>query len=495
MTPIPDDELQLLARKHMDDTFHNRTALSTSRDSTIISKLQGYGEGSPIRVTWFNQMDSVANNQSTTNSVSYYTNNVNVSYLKINNFEVRLRAGFVFSYNDEANQSTLTGTCLVYPGFIPKQADVFVYEMEPGKLGLFKVTGPAIRLSIKSRTSHEVPFELVGILKGEDLTALLARVRSEAWFNKSRFLLETTALLTSDDVQDLEYIRNKYEELSAFYVDNFYRKYTYGSFVRPDDVYDPYIVDFIKETMVINTPDVFAEQLLDNAVGLKSSFWTKLRNPKKQDFRGIHMNQRLAIHEIGVASYRVNSLINRPYVELTKDPVVLNEVSKYFSDNINNPDMSGYTDLDTLISFWMTYGVVDVDILFNLCDGIYDVTPLEQFYNIPVYLYMMQLLANSIETGASIKLAVPGSLPYHNIPFTETSDELAGNILTIASPDSKVIGIVDNTGTPRMLTPSAVTYSSAGFVIDFTQLKTDLSISTFTGTWTVVISNPSLALV
>jgi len=389
---------------------------------------------------------------------------------------------------------------VLYPGFIPKMGDLFIYDLQPGQLGIFKVNQAPARLTIKSGTSHTVQFELIKLLNTEELDEILERVRDEAWFDKQRFLNETAALLTSDDMYDLDYMKQKFAELLHYFHTTFYDKLVLKSYSNDEDLYDPYLVDFMKSFISMEEIDNdFIDQLYPDALLSDNSFWKKLREPKLIDWSNYVGDAYNSIYQTDAVSYRITSLINRPYVVLADDTTDTSiEYYPYISENIGGIDMELFDTFDTLIAFYMEYQVIDVDLLVELIDDIYNVEKSVQFYQIPVILYFIRLLERSIHTGNSIKLAKPEQLPYLHVPFEQPSDAMVGDLLTVISPNSKVIGILDNESEPIYPDVLDITYIPEGFTIDLAPIKAENGIvgdlPHEPDGWRVIISNEMLII-
>ncbi len=485
-------EQHLDRQQYVKDVRHHQTALNTERDAAIIAALQGYSTGTPIIVTWFNSMESVATKQSTFTDLSFDTDSVNCAYHRINNFELLLQEPFNFTYDGDTVTSEVIGEGLVLPGFKALTGDLFIYEIEAGVLGLFKVTSAPTRMSIKTGTSHTVPFKLVKILKESELIEIIDRVRETSYFNKQRFLSDDAALLKRGDVLDLQYIEEKRRELVHFYIDEFH-EHEYQSFARPDGVYDPYIVSFISSVMDLRAFGSYAEQLITKPNHAKTSFWEKLRSPKMIDWSRYTSIANQALWEVSATSNKVTSLVNRPYIELLDDDTGYPESETYISENIGNFDTGTYTPFDTLIAYHMEYQVVDVDILVSLIDDVYNEEPIDQFYRIPVYVFLLWILERAIQSGRDVKLSSPEMLPYIEIEFTQPGEHMVVDVLTIMSPESKVHGLIDNNGDPVYPEALDIAYTPTGFTIDLAPIKAELGIMTdLTGTWKVVISNTSI---
>jgi hypothetical protein len=520
---VPSVEDTLKKKDYVKDTYNNSNALTIDRDQDIIDAIKGYGEGTPIIVTWFHNMESKAVKQSTISTVSFLSDSVNQSFLRINHFEMRIKAGFDFSYDNEQTRSELTGTGLIFPGFIPKQGDLFLYELEPGKLGLFKITNAPTRLSIKTDTSHEVTYKLHDIVGSSELNLIFERVREEAYFSKQRFLQEAGALLTKSDVVCLKYIEEKHKELAHYYVTEFFDTLEYQSFKRPDDIYDPYIIEFIRATAGYDTLGVHVLQLLTDLQLERKSFFAKLLDPKKISWKIYIPNSDIYVHEIDAVSTRVNALINRPYIASTDQGVYVEPpdpgsatqeeldayallveagmdevngvVEPYISGNIGSTDQSSFTDFDTLIAFYMDLQVVDVDSLVLLVDNFYDMTPMEKFYRVPILMFFLKVVEHAIQTGEPIRITAPGALPYVELPFQDGDERLVGNILTIISPDAQVIALLDDNGNTLYLETLDIIYNPEGFIIDLTVIMAEEGVTVIPDSWKVVISNKNLILV
>lgn len=495
---VPTNEDNLDRLRYPSDIYTNQTALNTDRESDVIGQLIGLSEGSPIIVTWFHKLDSLADHQTTFSDLSFISNTVNQSYLRINNFEIRLTAPLEYSYEQQQTQSSLTGEASVYPGFQPLMGDLFIYALQPGQLGIFKINAAPRRLTIKKLAAHMISFELIKILGTAELNELLTRVRDVAWFNKQRFLNETAALLTSDDVKDLEYMGEKYAELLHYFHTNYYDKYSYKSYVSPDGYYDPYLVNFMQSFIPSEHIDGdFIIQLLPDAQNMDRSFWMKLRDPKIVNWSNYVSDYYIDTYTSDIVSYMINSLINKTYLKLTTvtDSNVI-VYSKYISDNIGGIDENLFDTFDSLMAFYMEYQVIDVDLLKDLISDIYNVDPMVRFYHIPVILYFIKLLERSIKSGKPIKLAIPDQLPYIHVPFEEPSAQIVADMLTVVSPGSKVIGILDDSGDPIYPEALDITYTADGFTIDLSVIKAEQGIvGDIPGIWTVVISNTSLLVI
>lgn len=471
------------------DTFHNNTVIDEKKSNYLVNKLKAYSAGSGIKVTWFHNIVPKGNRQSGLADISFFTDNVNVSYLKIINFQLKLDSELSFNYENTENTSQYSGSGLVFPGFTPNVGDGFLYEVEPGKVALFKVNNVPTRLSIKVGTSHQIEFTMVKLPTAVELENLESRVRDTAYFDTRRFLNETGALLKREEVIDLEFVRDTYNELMIQYIDEFYDKLSYRSIVRKDGIYDPYVVGFMKTVCNFMDYGLNVQDLLPKPPNYQFTLWAKLI-----DFDRVKWSRYAGVCNTFVQENtvvgKVNALINREYISLSRTEVE-NSVP-YISPNIGGIDQSQFNDFEVFLALQLEYNIIDVAILRSLIEDIYTLDETEMFYRIPIILVSLKKLEHAILNGANITTKRPNTLPYHHITFEEGDDELDGNILTISSPGSTVVGVLDKDGNPLFLETVDVTYSPEGFVIDLTPLKSEYGITTFDGVITIIISNPNL---
>ena len=507
VTETPTVEEHLDRQSFVTDSTHNQTALTEVRDQDIIDCLIGYQSGAPFIVTYFHKMDSRAVNQSGLGDLSFGEDSVHHSLLRINNFEFRLKAALDFSYDANNPASTWNGTAAVLPGFEPKVGDLFIYEIEPSKLALFIIRSSPRRLSIKVNTSHEVDFEIVKILTGDDTASILERVRDEAYFNKQRFLSEDTALLKKEEVIEIQYIDQKYNELVTYFVDTFHDKLTYSSFIRPDDCYDPYIVEFIKQTVDLSNQNVWVENLLPKHDNHRKTVWNKILLPKSLDWSNVYGSTYGTLLELTPVQYRVSSLLNRVYLTVTPTPDPEYDdnldlipptteegypTTPYISANIGNLDISTYTSFDKLLMIYLEYELIDINHLKDVIATIYDESDINQFYYLPIILFLMNRVKYGIQTGNNIELLEKTDDVYRDIEFTDTDDNLVANVLTIEGIDIDIVGVLDDNGDYVDISEADITDVPTGVELSLVAALGLMGLTEVTGTWKVVIKNNSL---
>lgn len=497
---VPGDMQAILQNQpNIYNTNNNNNVLSTDNDQPIINALKAYITGTVIKVDWFHQISNNGTDNTNFSTVSFLSNSVNSSYLQIVNMEIKLRENIVFTYDQDENVSTYNGTGLMYPGFIPKIGDMFIYNVDQGKYGLFKISETPERLSISTLSANVIKFTLIKILTQEDKDKLLERVRETSYFNKQRFLSENCALLKHQEVLDLEYITKSIDKLTQHYGLKFVRE-SENSIFRPDDIYDPYIVEFIRKVVGCYINRIFITQLYP--MFSEKEEWYRSLYSKLLDRDNIpDMINKASYQQVtfnGMSGI-INSLINRYIVVLEEEGDI-----DYISSNILSIDTEGYTPFDRVVSLLLAHGVVSYEVLKTIVDTVRQKDLITQFYQIPILIYILKLVKSGILSGKNIQYVKEDISPYISINFTtqEYFDEnnedtpywksmkiIEDNIITIDTNGGKILGVITDSNDILYLRETDITYIETIADIDISYVLQEKNIDTLSGVWRVVLTN------
>lgn len=393
-------------QRYVGDTTSNANSLNVDRSGGMIKALQGYAAGSTVVVTYYHNMDALTTERAVDNDYSASLASSHKALLKINNFEIKLPNGFTFNFSPEQVVSEITGTAMVYAGFEPSIGDTFLYTIDQGKYGLFRVNKAPKRMSIRNGTCHEIEYDLYLFPDLAEIQNLEAGVREVAWFIKDRFLLDDGALVTSDEMAIMGQLTDKISEVTTYYLSEFLDTATYNSYMRKDEIYDPYVTDFMMSVVEFSETHVRPQKLLADVSYPQYSFWAKLKNPKGVPFTTYKTTAVTETLKLTALSTKLTALINRDYIKLVKadDPDYPNS-RKY--------TYGCYTHMDTLVDgerddrgtykeliheYWITQNI-KADLLLTLMTEYTTLSELEQFYIIPVYLYLAKLVVNGVQYG------------------------------------------------------------------------------------------------
>lgn len=277
--PVVDNQA-VLEERGMHQTFLNNTSINTDNFKNDLSAVAGFPEGRVLIVTYFSVNQPITDVRShTTDLIQTIKDQTHISLTQIRNFELRVSSEFSFEYTEETNVSKVTGEGLTFAGFIPHVHDVFLYELRNGKIGIFTISGIQ-RLALGQDTYHKVTFVLQEFLTSQMRDRL--QKQSTVWyFDKTKFLVGNHAMLSTEGFIQQKDLRHLRSEIIQNYIDRFYKR-NYSSFIRPDEVYDPYVVEYWNKKVSYNETYLRPLQLLETVDNYKKTIWAVLTtNPIK----------------------------------------------------------------------------------------------------------------------------------------------------------------------------------------------------------------------
>lgn len=457
----PADE-KLVERQIVDDTFHNETAVNTERFPGVIKDMRGFAAGHPIKVTYYKEHYAETNSKGRHNTEES-THKVHRSVLKIKNFELLVSGDFSFNYETEEHLSKIDVEAFTYPGFEPECGDKFLYEIELGRYGVFQINQPPVRTTIRASTYHKCTFNFLEFIDNEGLKELEKALVGVAYFDKARFLAEPGALLFHDEVVEIEFCEKQRAKMINYYQSKFLDDQIMFSYMRPDNVYDPYVTDFMLKILDFDDLGVMATQLYQEAPFIDCSIWRAFLDPDIP-LEEVPSSTAKYTHRIGSKSVLVTSLINKNYVEwipsmnlkdyldelmnpgggsggetpegeIPADPTVPTlpedeETDKMLGDLLlhihphytecplldseastesigGTGDGLGYIlgegdQLALIAYFLLRREIRDVQRFHTLLENVWKMPKINQFYLMPVLIFMCSILVKYIRTGSGV---------------------------------------------------------------------------------------------
>lgn len=169
-------------------------------------------------------------------------------YKKVKNYELLLQGSGLQTTIDEIGQENLTGTCLVYPGWLVNFGDMFIADIGSGQAGLFTITGRPEKKSRFNDAVFEIQVKLQEVMTAELERQIDVYVQETYYFDRNYLKYGSNPYVVDDQYQDkvtLEKLNKEYREM---YVNMFF-DYQHNTFVVPDPktakTYDPFIVKAI----------------------------------------------------------------------------------------------------------------------------------------------------------------------------------------------------------------------------------------------------------
>lgn len=485
-------QLEIIEQRNTNiEELRHSTVLSTARDKVMVDQLKGYIEGTPIKVTWFHQLSGNTATSSWSTNISLLSSSVNVSLLKIRNMEIRLSSPMDYQEDPETTQSELQGTAIIYPGFVPKLGDLFLYAISPTDIGVFRVFNNPKRLTYRNNTTYEVPFTLIKKLTSDDLHALETRTREVRYFDKKRFLYSDGGLLTEQEVLDKQFVKDTIDKLKRHYHSEFYNK-DFSTFILNEDIYDPYLVHFYRKAVALRSNGQYVS-LPGGSITLSNwdnSVYAKLL--KEYGFGEMVNTIRYQTIEYNHDSPLISILIGKRCVELidADDIAELDnstEVSTYLPSSVVNIDPSSLSDFDKLITLYLLENKIFLQGWKDVVESVGQMSREEQFYRIPMLIYIGNRIIDDINYGAQTNMIDEMIDPYLEAPFT--NENVTDGIAQIPSLYGKVLAIKDEQGHLFNADDSIATLENDTLSVNIQFIFDARGITEVQDTWYFIIQN------
>jgi len=359
------------------DVFTNKTALSKDRYGSVVESLLGFGEGAIVIVEYYKKSNPLMTNNSANTSFSIEKSNVHTSYSLIHNFEFRLDGELDVSQDQDTLQMTVTGKGFTYPGFLPTAGDIFLLKLENSEIGVFVVTNVS-RFTLKQATYRSIDFYMYKLLDDDILEKLNSSVAEELYFDKEKFLTDTSTILTSTSYNQLNKLKDAKQKITDLYFAEFYSSKDKTVFLNktytildenndPEDktvkLFDPYLVKYLIRKLNTSTIPTGLKELSGSITKFTENncFWDLLfdknvnrlnyiyYNPAKVIFgifnpeiSGLTLNQTLLLYNdasefneyIFPMHKSSNILIKDPYIFSNKFYIALISLFKYDNELI-----------------------------------------------------------------------------------------------------------------------------------------------------------------
>lgn len=453
---VLDPDTELSNRKYVINTMNNATGINTDRSFQVVADMKGYAEGSAIQVTYYKEHYSETDIRGKADDTDDGVHPAHRSILKIHNFEMRMTGSLQYEHDVEETKSKLSGEALTYPGFRPEKGDKFVMEVDTGKCALMQVTEHPSRLSIRASTYYKITFAMVEWMSEDVIEELEKGITDEAWFDKTRFLNEPGALLYHDEYVELKYLKKQRARMIKYHTAKFLDKNLMFSYMRPDIVYDPYVTDFLIKTLEHTEAGYRPVQLYRDAPFIDTSIWIAILDPN-MPLEAVPTSTKMAVHVLGSKSVKHNALTNKKYVywiksmslkryfdlldeagddddtpegEIPPDPSVpditegttdeertlgdlLLHLHPHYRECMGGDEdedgssvvaggtldyiLYGFDEHFRLMKLFLTTRKIDLRLLHFCIEKVWTLSPIHQFYKMPIYEYLCYLAHQYIQ--------------------------------------------------------------------------------------------------
>jgi len=225
------------------DTFINRTAVSPTLFPAVFDTLLTYTEGVPVIVEYYKRRIPYINKQSGDVSFSLERAAVHSSYDLVHQFELRIKDQLNINIDPDTTETKIDGEGIIYPGFSPNIGDIFLLKLPDEQIGVF-IVDLVTPLSIRKGTSFSVNFHMYLYLDNTVYDKLSASVAEELYFDKQNYFDDEITLLTDNSYNSLIRLKNVRSDIISRIINKFYHKIE-RTIVRPDGIYDAFIIEFL----------------------------------------------------------------------------------------------------------------------------------------------------------------------------------------------------------------------------------------------------------
>lgn len=388
------DAAVLLGEASVQKSYYNEDYVTEELAEAVQDALATTVAGSSIFVTYYQLVRSNVDDRTNQSDNVIEYDNVHHAYFRILNFEMKVQGSFQFNFLQDPQRSTWTGTAYTYPYFKPNIGDYFTYEVESGKLGLFKVNN-VTRLGIRSATWSEISFELVKNPVDENdeyFKHLLESVTGTYYFDTEAFLASNGALLTTEESENLARLILLRDNLIQYYYSKFYDHNYHHTFIRPDGVHDPYMLEFWYWLEEPCKNLYIPSRLINHPREMNRSIWFWFRYPDKPIKDPLLKEYCIDIWKNRVWETTINSLINKPYVLIHVNDGK-HEMKEYPLCNWKErTDRFG-----TIEKQYLEDRVADTSLLIEEILTTPEKEPMDMFYETPFLIYVADCVIRKIK--------------------------------------------------------------------------------------------------
>jgi hypothetical protein len=309
---------------------------------------------------------------------------------------MKVQGSFEFSFDQEPAVSKWQGTAFTYSYFNPNVGDYFLYTVEEGILGLFKINDVR-RLSIRSATWSQVQFELVKypVEEGDNICASLDEsVTDTYYFDTESFLANKGQMMKAGDSGSATELAHLRSSLIDYYYKKFYDHNYHHTFIRPDGVYDPYMLEFWYWLEEPCKGQWIPSRLINRPKHLNQSIWYHIRYPDTPIKDPVMPKFCIDKWTVRLWETTINSLTNKPYVLIhAEDPKC--SMQDYPLCNY----MTDESRFGQILKMYMIDRVADIDMLADEILDTPNKAPMDMFYQTPFLIYECDCVIRKIKYG------------------------------------------------------------------------------------------------
>ena len=377
---------------NIEDTFTDQSAFNMKRFNDQLPLLMGFQKGSPHKVTYFCRNNTEEFTRSIISEVDLNEHVVHTSLRQIKNFEIRITSTIEKQEpEDGESEIDLSFAAVLYPGFVPTVGDFLILDIGDYKFGLFEVT-ECDKMSHRQNAYHTIQCRIKTYLNAKLVEYLNKCSEGDVvYFDKYVWFHQNFTFVKQESFVQVSKLRKLRAEIIDFYMDNYYRK-SANSFFRPDDLYDPYIVHLLNTQLGLDDIHTRPKQFITNIPNLNKSVIGFLMNPNIHRVDNLISHYTVDTYSKTAFNTDINYLLNKRYITLQPYEELTTSQKPYiFGDKFYSDQHQLMTDLEHLVYTTKTIDKFDWGKLVLLVEQYSKSSLDDNFYNIPIYIYLINL--------------------------------------------------------------------------------------------------------
>lgn len=393
---IPNSQSDVLPHMpFISDSNLNKFAIDTTQYADVTKSLVGFMRGKRILVTYYRLLNREGvNNRTNIADLPTERNVIDAEYQKILNLEITLPKEFEFTANNAQANMSIKGQAQFYPNMNPNIGDIFLTGAGDGRIGVFRISS-VTPMSWRTDRTYIVDFLLQEFLTPEISAVLEGSVTTTSVFSKENYLGGTAALLSEQTYLQLLKIKETRSNLCRLYHQKFFDK-NLCSYLRPDGLYDPWIVQFMANKITMDDIPIRPKNLLGQKPEIyQKTLWGRLEDRFNNSLYFISPYVVVGRYEETRMGAFVTELFGKQIIFPTDD-AALGE-SYIYTSAFYNGIIASMTVEELLVykavtkrdpGELTTFIVSYLDLVFNLSND-------DQFYKIPLYIHLIDMSLQS----------------------------------------------------------------------------------------------------
>lgn len=256
------------------DTFTTVSSVNPVRYPDVYKMLLAYPKGYPMVVPYYHRQDPSIDMRSFVVSISMDEDKIHEDLTKIHNLEMKLEEPLSFQMQEEDKSTQLNGSAIMYPGLEPFEGDIFFMEVD-NKQSVCMIVNQVEPTTFRQERYYRIRFSAYSQLTKQLLDRIESVVTEEVHFERRKYFGESQmTFLSTDSYKQLKELEHYRKCLTQDLINFFFNRDS-EAFWRPDEVYDPYLSEYLRNKLTVQRDRVRPRQLLVPLQNFHKTIWYK----------------------------------------------------------------------------------------------------------------------------------------------------------------------------------------------------------------------------